>query len=288
MYFLSYYKNDSLAQRVGRKRKNLKQRIEAFCGTPTNEGYPYEVGHERDFWYRYMYGDGNSKGLANSDLQLSEIRKGSYSRWVEYGTLIGITKDSSVYLSTSGFDVLEPHFLSMYYQMAILCLVQRAGVLRFSSEITNLTEQILGRKKKAGRHIKELYESYMRFLNQTFFREVTSQIQGIEMYDLFQKVMNIERDAKALEGEMTELFNYLEIEEQTTLNKTANLYLPLALLTGVLGINTLADSWFNSLFKWLGSDETWHVWNLGDFITTIVIAVCLYFPIKYHIKKKNK
>lgn len=285
MYFLSHYKNGHLANRVGRKRDCPKQKIAALHGITANDGYAYESGYERDFWYRYMYGDGNGKGIANSDLQLSEIKKGTYSRWVENGTLIGITRDSSVYLST--FPPIEAHFMSIYYQMAILNLVQRAGVLRFSAEITNLTEQILGRKKKAGRHIKELYENYIRFLNQVFFREVTSQIQGIEMYELFQKAMNIERDAKALDGEMTELFNYLEIEEQTALNKTANLYLPLALITGVLGINTLGyNGWFDRLFAW-NNTNSWQ-WSVGDFITTIVIAICLYFPIKYHFKTKNK
>lgn len=289
MYFLSYYRNDSLADRVGMKQGMICRAIRNVLDRGAiDTGYLYEVGEESNFWYRYMYGDGNSKGIANSDFQISEIRKATYSRWVEYGTLIGITRDSATYLSTTRFDVLEAQFLSMYYQMAILSIVQRAGILRFSGEIANLTQNALGKKKRTSKNIKELYESYIKFLNQVVFREVTSQIQGIEMYDLFQKAMNIERDAKALDAEMSELFNYLEIEEQSNLNKTANLYLPLALLTGVLGINTLADGWFGSLLGWLGSDKGWHSWNIGDFITTIVIAVCLYFPIRYHIKTKNK
>ncbi|WP_373804437.1 hypothetical protein [Bacteroides heparinolyticus] len=285
MYFLSYYYNKELSDKIKecKRSRSFRDRIGSLCRGGNQPKYAYEVGSKKDFWSRYMFGDGLDLGIANGDMQLSETQRCTYARWVESGTLIGITRDSSVYLTNR--DLIETHFTSMYYQMAILCLVQRASVLRFSGEIANLTEEILGKKKKVGKHIKGLYENYIRFLNQIFFREVTSQIQGIEMYEMFQRNMNIERDVKALDEEMAELFNYLEIDEQGKLNKVANVYLPLALLTGLFGINTFADDgWFKWLFAFGGNGMTW---SIGDTFTTVIIAMCLYFPIRYHIKNRK-
>ncbi|KGN96601.1 hypothetical protein HQ39_00645 [Porphyromonas sp. COT-108 OH2963] len=284
MYFLSCFYSRELAESLKESERNFsrEEKIQGgLCFLP-EMGYAYEVGKKRDFWYRYLFGDGLFKGVASDRLQLEEIKRCSYERWIEAGTLIGITRDSAVY--TIGWDVIEGHFMSMYYQMAILCLVQRASVLRFSGEISYLTSQIRRGKRKAGSNIKELYENYIRFLNELYFREVTSQIQGMEMYEMFQKNMNIERDTKALEGEMTELFGYLDIDEQSKLNRIANLYLPLGLLTGVLGINTFAKGGIFSEF--LGSD-LYIQWHAGDIVTLLVMALCLFVPIRYYLTHKK-
>ncbi|WP_373727615.1 hypothetical protein [Bacteroides heparinolyticus] len=268
MYFLCYIESNDLAQQ-------LKGSSEA--------AYAYETGEKTDFWYRYLFGDGLFKGISNGHLQVEEIKRCSYARWIGAGTLIGITRDSSVYVSN--WSLIGVHFRTMYYQMAILCLIQRASVLRFSGEISYLTSQIRMGKKRAGRHIKELYENYIRFLNEVYFREVTSQIQGMEMYEMFHKNMNIERDTKALETEMTELFGYLDIDEQSKLNRIANVYLPLGLWTSVLGINTFMEGGlFNGLF---GREGSCSQWMTGDIVTILVMLFCFFVPIRYYLTTKK-
>lgn len=171
------------------------------------------------------------------------IEESTYRRWQNYGTLFGVTKDSFVCLSADKEDLgtlpLDMHMQSMYYQMSILSLVQRASILRFSWEISQITNKIFRENKNPKKAIRELYENYIRFINQIYFREITSQIQGIELYSQFQKMMNIEKEAKDLDVEMQEVFNYLSVQEQTKLGKMANIYLPVTLLAGVLGINTI-------------------------------------------------
>ena len=157
-------------------------------------------------------------------------------------------------------------------------------LLRFSGEISYLTSQIRRGKRKVSTNIKELYGNYIRFLNELYFREVTSQIQGMEMYEMFQKNMNIERDTKGLEGEMKELFSYLDIDEQSKLNRIASLYLPLGLWTGVLGINTFAKGGiFSKLFDNASSTQ----WVAGDLVTLLVMALCLFVPIWYRLIHKK-
>ncbi|KGN94593.1 hypothetical protein [Porphyromonas gulae] len=268
MYFLCYIESNDLAQQLKGSSKAV---------------YDYETGKKVDFWYRYLFGDGLFKGIENGRMQVEEIKRCSYARWIDMGTLIGITRDSAVYVSNLFF--IGVHFRTMYYQMAILCLIQRASILRFSGEISYLTSQIRRGKKRAGSHIKELYENYIRFLNEIYFREVTSQIQGMEMYEMFHKNMNIERDTKALETEMTELFGYLDIDEQSKLNRIANVYLPLGLLTGVLGINTfMQGGLFTGLF---GREDSCSRWMAGDIVTILVMLLCLFVPIRYYLTIKK-
>lgn len=284
MYFLSYFQNKDLVKSLKEDKKyfSKREKIRSKLGSSPGMGYAYEVGKKKDFWYRYLFGDGLFRGVENEQMQLEEIRRSSYARWVENGTLIGITRDSAVYVTS--WELLEKHFMSMYYQMAILCLVQRASVLRFSGEISYLTSQIRRGKRKVGTNIKELYGNYIRFLNELYFREVTSQIQGMEMYEMFQKNMNIERDTKGLEGEMKELFSYLDIDEQSKLNRIASLYLPLGLWTGVLGINTFAKGGiFSKLFDNASSTQ----WVAGDLVTLLVMALCLFVPIRYYLIHKK-
>ena len=129
----------------------------------------------------------------------------------------------------------------MYYQMAVLCLIQRASVLRFSYEITQITHSIFNKKVDLSKQIKEIYENYIIFLNRIYFREVTSQIQGIELYTMFQEAMNLEKEVKDLDNEIQELFEYQNMQEQRRLNKIASLFLPITLITSFLGMNTFDD-----------------------------------------------
>lgn len=239
MFFLCYYENADLVNKLANK-KNKEKNIK-----PKEIIYSYELD---SFWYAYTFGDKDDKDptIKDDKLQYEQINQHSYSRWIDYkskndfnGSLYGMTKDSFVCLG--GWDELAKHMQSMYYQMAILCLVQRASILRFSYEVTQVTNYVFGKRNNAFLPIKELYENYIKFINQIYFREVTAQIQGIEMYAKFQDAMGLEKNVKDLDGEVEELFHYLDIIEQRKLNKTANLFLPIAVLTAFLGMNTFNE-----------------------------------------------
>ncbi|MDO4691978.1 MAG: hypothetical protein Q4A64_03785 [Porphyromonadaceae bacterium] len=271
MYFLSFYKNETFTEQLKASVSNSK---ECF----------YKPKDTSDFWYRYLFGDGGFKGVSNDAVQLSDIESSTYARWIGEGSLIGITRDSSVYLST--WPILEGHFMTMYYRMAVLCLVQRASILRFRGEITYLTCQIRKNRRQVSRNIKELYEDYIRFMNEIHFREVSSQIQGIEMHQLFQQNMGITDDVKALEDDLSKLFDYLDVEEQGELNKTAAFYLPIGIIIGALGVNFFAKEGFLG-YLW-GQSVSADSWTLGDVLTIIIIVLCLLTPIiaRYLTTKK--
>lgn len=234
MFFLCYYNNGELVNYMAKKNNDSNSEIR----------YEFELN---EFWYAFVYGDGGSPTIKEDRFQREQALKCSYTRWLDYnskdnnynGTIYGVTKDSFVCLG--GADFLERHMLTMYYQMAVLCLVQRASVLRFSYEITQITRSIFNRNVDLSKQIKEIYENYITFLNRIYFREVTSQIQGIELYSMFQEAMNLEKEVKDLDGEIQELFEYQNMQEQRKLNLIATLFLPVTLLASFFGMNTFED-----------------------------------------------
>jgi len=172
--------------------------------------------------------------------------------------------------------------------MAVLCLAQRASVLRFGAEVSSLAD--LGKKrtpeqdKKLTRNIQKLYLNYIEFINKIYFREITPQIQGIEIYSQFQKIMNIHNDVKDLDNEIGELHEYVNLiqnerrnEEAATLNKLATFFLPFTLVFSVLGANIFS-----------GNDN--HIWthkSLWGLLTGLVISLSIYFGLKIYLKRRK-
>ncbi len=282
MFFLSWYGNNEIAQSLSKRIlidkekeviKQKKQHGEKICNKEhfiaslSKDIYEYEID---DFWYAFAFGDKGGPSVENIEMQHEHTRRFTYTRWLNYGSLFGLTRDSFVSISSDrktlkdvNAPLLDEHMQTMYYQMAILCLVQRASILRFSWEISQITNDIFADGIKPEKAIRELYENYIRFINQIYFREVSSQIQAIEIYDMFQKAMNLEKEVKDLDSEMQELFNYLSVKEQTGLARVADLFLPVTLLAGVLGVNSISDEWFKESL-------------LSEIINWVLIAWVLY------------
>ena len=213
--------------------------------------YGYE---DHLYWYAFMNGDAKSESITcQHDVMLEEeIANSTYNRWANYGTLFGFTRDSFVAISDDLNTLLKNnapnlaiHFTSIYYQMAMLSLAQRASILRFSSEVANLGDIGKDDGDKAVKLIEKLYLNYIEFVNKLYFREITPAIQGIEIYDQFQTVMRIEHDANALKEEMKELYDLAMLKKQDILTEIATFYLPFALVFGILGANFFNDKNFN-------------------------------------------
>lgn len=263
MFYLSYFKNANKVNYLA--EKDISGGIEK---------YKYL---KDPFWYAYLFGDTNGKDITikNESLQGDLITKSSYSRWVDYknqggydGSLFGMTRDSFVCIGN--WSELIIHMQTMYYQMAILCLAQRASVLRFSYEVSLITDQ-LEENKDATRDIKDLYKNYIQFINKIYFREVTSQLQGIEMYNQFQNVMGLEKDVKDLDNEIRELHTYISMVEQSNLSKVAVWFLPAGVLVGLLGMNTYSDDVFKLEYEFNSQAWAW----IGIVISISILSVIL-------------
>jgi len=205
-----------------------------------------------DKWYEYIFVDGAGKTINSPRMQKKLIKEATYDRWMnsEYGlTLYGMSRYSFVCLSASDFPLA--HMRSMYFQMFTLLLIQRASILRFSDEVTALSDI---ESKNMETQISSLYKNYIRFVNKLYFREITPQDQGLEIYNQARDILHIDNDIKDLDNEIEELHKYaLMLEENKRVGQMDRLtkfgywLLPPTLITGIFGMNIFPDSWIKAI-----------------------------------------
>jgi Mg2+ and Co2+ transporter CorA len=175
---------------------------------------------DSDWWYKFMFNDQKNITCQNIEMKKELIKKHTYIRWSDYGTFYGLNRYSFVCL-TSKLDTLKNynasfivnHMQTMYYKMAELCLVQRACLLRFSDEVTEISTMEEDKKNLLTKRVGNLNQQYLRFVNKIYFREVTAQEQGIELYDMMQECMKIGNNVKELDQEIKELHSYVSLIE---------------------------------------------------------------------------
>ena len=220
---------------------------------------------ESDTWYEFVYIDGNGKTVHSPSMQKELIEKATYDRWMdfEYGlTLYGMSRYSFVCLSNASEysqNVLPlPHMRTMYYQMFTLLLAQRASILRFSDEVSALSDLGEEEQKELSEKSRILYKNYIRFVNKLYFREVTAQDQGIELYDMARDVMRIDKDIKDLDEEIAELHSYVDMQEEKSRNdrlelisKLGAVFLPPTLLAGMFGMNFIDFDQHNPFYSFV-------------------------------------
>jgi len=286
MFFQCWYGNDKLADTFTKDEEILKKTDEIR-----------HLYRNSPFWYGFVFGDrgtGNL-GIGNSLMMEEEIKRCTYKRWADFGTLYGFTRDSFVAVSSSIPTLLQNkvpdlsrHMKTMYYQMAVLCLVQRATILRFSAEVSELAD--LGKKDTSRTidQIKDLYLNYIEFINKIYFREITSHIQGIEMYVQYQQIMNIASDVTDLDREIDELHNFAMMQKQdeqtrqgNRLTQIATLFLPASLVFSIIGANIFDKE--NTVFG--GSNIDWN--SIYWIITGFVPSLLLFAYLKFRKKSKN-
>lgn len=227
MFVLSWHKNDAWASKFQNDHTNF-------------------IKNDED-WYKFVYVD-SPGGLScqNDEMRHELIKNSTYSRWQKYYSLYGISRYSMVYLTNSSCPShLTTYFETEYARMAELVFMQRASVLRFSSEITRISN--LEDRKGLGARVSSLYKEYIRFENQIYFREVSAQDQGIEMYQLLFKAVNLKEQVEKLDEEIEELYNYVSLREDRRTNRTMSLltwittiFLPVTVVTGYFSMNAYA------------------------------------------------
>lgn len=266
MYTMSWYKNDELVQHL--------------C-------HHEDKGIEHnDDWYQYVFVDANGPTCHNDKMKGDLLGKASYMRWSDWNSLYGISRYSFVMLTSWGCpDYLTKYFETEYVRMAELVLVQKASVLRFSAEVTNISSM---EKEKSDvqlpEKVRSLYKEYIRFVNQIHFREVSAQDQAIELYDMLYETAKLKEQVEKLDDEIEELFNYVSLQGEKKTNDTmstltwlATIFVPATFIAGLFGMNN----------SYMGDND--------DFFNNVLIQLLMVFVftgisigiIKYLLSKKG-
>lgn len=280
MFVISMYMNDDLAE-------------EMQTYDECKELYAYE---NDDYWYRYIFVDTTEKMCQSKHMTHKLIKETTYDRWVEWRTLFGISRYSFVSLTTKEFGngILKPHMHTMYFQIFTLLLAYRASMLNFSRRVSEVT---VGEKtpNDLQTEVEKIYKDYINFENKLFFREVTAQEQGIEIYNQALKVMQIEKHIKDLDSEIAELHTYVSMKTENQRNdrleNISNLgavFLPPALVAGIYGVNIydfekstasmgigLLAMGASALIGYLGIKKKINIWFASALMVgTIAASIC--------------
>lgn len=209
-----------------------------------------------DFWYKFIFVDGKDKGCRDYEMEEELLKEHTYTRWIDYGTLYGISRYSFVLLTTKlckENEILLNHLKTMYYEMVCLVLAQRASILSFSNRVTEITKK--GFDQESTNNIQNLRKDYINFTNKIYFREVTAQEQGIELYDKIVQSCRVDRDIKDLDTEIDGLHQYALLEEEgkkrkrdemtngllTIITIVTSLFAIPSFLTGFFGMNVFGN-----------------------------------------------
>jgi hypothetical protein len=235
MFVVCWYGNKELADYLGKEHKHHTDKE------------PVLNYQDDDWWFKYLQVDAGMKTCQDKQMTRDIIRKHTNPRWSGYSTFYGVTRYSFVMLtgqisSLGSAFFLISHLQTMYFKLVELCLIQRACLLRFSDEVAAISA--LDDNKRLHSRVSSLYKQYIRFVNRIYFREVTAQEQGIELYDILQNAMRMERNVKDLDGEIQELYQYVNLNEEDQRNKTIEnlslvgaLFLIPTFTVGFLGVN---------------------------------------------------
>lgn len=298
MYVVSWYGNEKVEQKNHKYRYNKRINKNSLQDI-NNLNCKNEYGYlENDFWSKYIFVD-NGNSTCKSRVMLKKLlKKHTYDRWVDNGRLYGISRYSFVVLTDRSWfakEVILNHVKTMYYQMACLALMQRASILRFSDEVSKITKDIDGGNNNF--EIRELNEEYLKFINRMYFREVTAQEQGIELYDKILECMRIPKEAKALEAEINELHQYATLKEESRRNELLAIIAIIGavfavpnFVTGFLGMDIFNFSSFSN--NQLSSIEWWfnsNIWTwFAVYFSVPVILGCVLFKLSSLFTKKVK
>ncbi|MCB0782570.1 MAG: hypothetical protein KDC03_24025, partial [Flavobacteriales bacterium] len=247
-----------------------------FQGDPAGawRGFNGDPAH---WWYRFVFVDNRSAGIGNRGMLHRLNAEHSYPRFIEDGSVIGMSRYSFVLLSdrgSFGTEHLRVHTQTVYFQIVQLCLAQRASVLRFSEEATDIAK--LGTSRERGRlaeRLTELKTRYISFVNRIWFREVSPQEQGIELYEMLQAHMDLEKHVKDLNNEIEQLHQFVLLENAKAREDKLEL---LTKLGFYVAIPTLIAGFYGmNLFSTDGSGNTLtdirSLWAMaGAFILVLV------------------
>ena len=261
MFVVSWYINDELKTKYALK---------------TQDNLEKDFLYGDNFWYRFVFVDGGSDPTCQNEKMYRELlEKHSYLRWQKWGTIYGITRYSMVMLIGAGApEHLKTNMETEYTRMVELALVQRASVLRFSGEVSRIS-RLQEVSSKLSKKISVLYSEYIRFVNQIYFREITAQEQGIEIYEMLHESMNTRQQVEKLDDEVEELFNHVSLMEDRSSNKqmsylswVATLFIPISFVSSLYGMNNGWDV------------ETFQLWWIGGVLIASIIVSSILLKIQ--------
>ncbi|NQN66908.1 hypothetical protein HPA05_00130 [Streptococcus suis] len=212
-------------------RETSDPQFQEFCQASDGDGQLELVYNQQKRLYSYIYLDNGDSTCQSARAIDPLLQKSIYDRWLDYGTIYGVTQHSMVMVTTKGVpDFLLTYFYTEYLEMILFVLTQRVRILSFSSDA--------GERAKNSENtdaILQLQKRYVIFKNQFLLPELSSQEQAMELYQMIQENFFILSQKEILDDQITSLYEISQaesaVEEKKRDEKLNNVVLALTIFT---------------------------------------------------------
>lgn len=189
-------------------RETSDPQFQKFCQASDGDGQLELVYNQQKRLYSYIYIDNGDSTCQTARAIVPLLQRSIYDRWLDYGTIYGVTQHSMIMLTTKGVpDFLLTYFYTEYLEMILFVLTQRVRILSFSSDA--------GERAKNSENtdaILQLQKRYVIFKNQFLLPELSSQEQAMELYQMIQENFFILSQKEILDDQITSLYEISQAE----------------------------------------------------------------------------
>ena len=236
--------------------------------------------------------DGDMKGYAYAKESMERYLKDSeFDFWTGKGGYYIYNDMVNAYLYNGSFfrDVIAPrHVVYTYDRMLVQALFYQASLRHYDDAITRSTSGLLGSSQKnAIGMIRQQRTEFMRFTNQYWFREVTNQMQGKEIFRLQQRGLGLDEYYRQIQDEITHTNEYLQAlhdsrvaSDSSRIGKVAALLAVVAALPVFNDIFKAETSLWGHLVKWLthfGVSDCGARVGIAALLVFVIIGLLWYF-----------
>ena len=150
------------------------------------------------------------------------LKERTYYRWVEDGIFYGYSYHSGAMIGSADDSLpLWYHFGQMYFDQILLLFYLRITLFAFSRKLTYINQD--NDPGQLRRSFKKTRQSFAKFTNLYQFPLISNQQQGVEMYTIARKSMDIDDLFRDVRDEVTSTHEYMEMEASARLGSRANL-----------------------------------------------------------------
>ena len=214
MFLISMIRDSNLSREVKEITKDTNNLIKKNGAKEEQEQKNKKIALE-DKIYSICYADPDEATCRDVDMRRELLQKSLYKRWLDYGSLSGVTSYSYVLITSyySGIDssVVRPFYYEYLYLISLV-LAQRIGIARFSYDTTRSAKIMHMRYRNPFRCLVEsrkylkLQEKFVIFNSQMLVVEPSCQEQGIEIYQMLQKQLLIKEEHKLLGEQLQSMY----------------------------------------------------------------------------------
>ncbi|MEW6127213.1 MAG: hypothetical protein AB1757_09255 [Acidobacteriota bacterium] len=207
--------------------------------------------HQYGHWIKLLNVDQPGKGPEATHqsraFEREWAKEHTYHRWEEWGTYYGFSYHSGALLCDEIPDLpLWRHFGQMYFDMFLLLFYIRVVLFRFSNRLTEIS--VDARSESSSKHetwqreFEEMRWQFTLFTNLYQFPLISNQQQGLELYELARKHLDIQELFNEIEKEIHSSHDYLSQQQNQEQTNITTILTVIAAVFSIVAIGlTLVD-----------------------------------------------